>query len=91
MSTVHAPHSDRSHPSFVPVSPSLYRSVVASVSCFSTSTRRCWPLTSSVMSRSTDPGSDDSFCPRIVVRNRYADVDTVAPAAITPLIKVRRE
>jgi hypothetical protein len=75
----------------VPVNPSLYRSVIASGSCFSTSTRRCWPLTSSVISRSTEPGSDDSFWPMIVVRNRYADAYTVAPAAITPLMKVRRE
>ena len=32
-----------------------------------------------------------SFWPRMVVRNRYADAETVAPAAITPLMKLRRE
>jgi hypothetical protein len=32
-----------------------------------------------------------SFWPTIVVRNKYADADTVAPAAITPLMKLRRE
>jgi hypothetical protein len=63
---------------------------MASVSFLSTSTRRCWPLMSSVMRRSTAPAML-SFWPMIVVRNKYADADTVAPAAITPLMKFLRE
>jgi hypothetical protein len=45
---------------------------------------------SSVIRRSTAPAML-SFWPTIVVRNKYADAETVAPAAITPLMKLRRE
>src|SRR5436190_9934414 len=75
-STVHAPHSARSHPSLVPVSPSLYRSVVASVSCFSTSTRRSWPLTLSVIRRSTLPGAEGCWPSTAEERHKYPAEDT---------------
>src|SRR3954466_6205573 len=42
------------------------------------------------MRRSTDPGADG--CPSSgVVRNRYAEEDATAPAAMTPLMKPRRD
>src|SRR5213595_515047 len=60
---------------------------MARVSCFITSTRRCWPLTLSVIIRSTEPAAD--CCARTTaVRNKYAEEDT-APAAMTPLIASR--
>src|SRR3954470_24579115 len=63
---------------------------MASVSCFITSTRRSWPFTFSVIRRSTAPGADG--CPSSgVVRNKYADEDATAPAAMTPLMKPRRD
>ena len=46
-----------------------YRKVIASVSCFITSTRRSWPFTLSVINRSTLPGADD-WPLSWVVRNR---------------------
>src|SRR5262245_30914564 len=88
-STVQAPHSARSQPSFVPVRPSLYRSVIASVSCGIRSTRRSWPFTLSVTSRSTAPAA--GWPCSVVLRNRYAEDEAAAPAAITPLMKLRRE
>jgi hypothetical protein len=45
---------------------------------------------SSVMSRSTAPAMP-SFWPTMVVRNKYAEAETVAPAAITLLMKLRLE
>src|SRR5262245_44892909 len=55
-----------------------------------TSTRRSCPLTFRLISRSTLPGAD--VCPLSgVVRNRYAADDAAAPAAITPLMKLRRD
>src|SRR3954449_10822257 len=55
-----------------------------------TSTRRSCPLTFSVIRRSTEPGADG--CPSTgVVRNRYADDEATAPAAMTPLMKPRRD
>src|SRR3954452_23920745 len=42
------------------------------------------------MRRSTDPGADGCPC-RGVVRNRYADDEATAPAAMTPLMKPRRD
>src|ERR1700730_645590 len=64
---------------------------MASVSCFMTSTRRIWPLTFNVISRSTEPGIEP--CPRTASgpRKRYAEAETVAPVAITPLMNDRRE
>src|SRR3974377_2443752 len=54
-----------------------------------TSTRRCWPLTSSVIRRSTAPGPEAGPCACTAeARNRYAAEDTVPPA-ITPLIRSR--
>src|SRR3954462_9346184 len=42
------------------------------------------------MRRSTDPGADG--CPSTgVVRNKYAEEDATAPAAMTPLMKPRRD
>src|SRR5262245_57960778 len=55
-----------------------------------TSTRRSSPLTFRLISRSTLPGADD-WPLSGVVRNRYAADEAAAPAAITPLINVRRE
>src|SRR5262249_5203923 len=63
---------------------------MASVSCFITSTRRIWPLTFNVISRSTAPGREP--CPMSVdPRNKYADAETAAPLAITILMNARRE
>src|SRR3954467_4578979 len=42
------------------------------------------------MRRSTAPGADGWPCSG-VVRNRYADEDATAPAAMTPLMKPRRD
>src|SRR5436190_13280081 len=55
-----------------------------------TSTRRSCPFTLRLMSRSTLPGADD-WPLSGVVRNRYAADDAAAPAAITPLMKFRRD
>src|SRR6185295_1638440 len=63
---------------------------MARVSCFITSTRRSCPLTESVMRRSTDPGAE-GWPSTGVVRNRYAEDEATAPAAMTPLMKPRRE
>src|SRR3954451_24622414 len=63
---------------------------MASVSCFITSTRRSCPLTFSVIRRSTAPGAEGWPCSG-VVRNKYADEDATAPAAMTPLMKPRRD
>src|SRR5437764_14949876 len=52
--------------------------------------RRSWPLTLSVMRRSTAPGAD-GWPSTGVVRNRYADDEATAPAAMTPLMKPRRD
>src|SRR4029450_12380458 len=54
------------------------------------STRRSCPLTLSVTSRSTVP-APPGWPWTAVVRNRYADEEATAPAATTPLMKVRRE
>src|SRR6266851_8294139 len=63
---------------------------MARVSCGITSTRRSWPFTLSVMSRSTAPGAD-GWPSSGVVRNRYAEDEATAPAAMTPLMKPRRD
>src|SRR3954471_18818024 len=63
---------------------------MASVSCFITSTRRSWPFTFSVIRRSTAPGAEGWPCSG-VVRNKYADEEATAPAAMTPLMKPRRD
>src|SRR6516165_308711 len=42
------------------------------------------------MSRSTAPGADGCPCSG-VVRNRYAEDEATAPAAMTPLMKPRRD
>src|SRR2546423_14871454 len=52
--------------------------------------RRSCPLTFNVIRRSTLPAPDGCPC-SVVERNRYADEEATAPAAITPLMKVRRE
>src|SRR6266851_6288748 len=91
MRTVHAPHSARSQPILVPVSPSLYRSVIASVSCGITSTRRSCPFTLSVIRRSTLPAPPDGWPCTVADRNRYAEDEATAPAAMTPLMKLRLE
>ena len=59
-------------------------------SCGITSTRRFWPFTLSVISRSTPPAVDGCPC-RVAERKRYAEDEATAPAATTPLMKLRRE
>src|SRR5439155_9311483 len=49
-----------------------------------------WPLTFSVIIRSTAPAAVGWPC-TVVVRNRYAADDAAAPAAMTPLMKLRLE
>src|SRR5262245_13376976 len=56
-----------------------------------TSMRRSWPLTLSVISRSTLPAPPAFWPWSVVVRNRYAEEDATAPAATTPLMKLRRD
>src|SRR5262245_11050806 len=64
---------------------------MASVSCRITSTRRAWPLTFNVISRSAVPAGDDWPSTDPLPRNRYAVPEATAPPAITPLMKLRRE
>src|SRR5476649_388736 len=43
------------------------------------------------MRRSTEPGADGCPCRVVELRNRYAEEDATAPAAMTPLMKPRRD
>src|SRR5215813_4243708 len=53
--------------------------------------RRSWPLTLSVMSRSTAPAAEARWPLTVAVRNKYAEPEATAPVAITPLMKLRRD
>src|SRR5712692_2541228 len=64
---------------------------MASVSCGITSTRRSCPFTLSVIRRSTLPAPPDGWPCSVADRNKYAEDEATAPAAMTPLINPRRD
>src|SRR6185436_13907747 len=61
------------------------------VSCGIASTRRSMPFTLSVIIRSTLPAPPVGCPCSVVERNRYADEEATAPAAMTPLMNPRRD